>query len=169
MVDYKNDSNSGLKLCDYVTLNFKNTTSPTTGDPPVVTNGIFTFDIPNSAYYSDRRSQVSTVEISSGILSSSDVTDIDLVVSYENGGLNHYTSGNVRPVIGVWSTYKGLENTGELLINARPQQISLKITKVNRTPTNGSFTGSITLKFKYYNSIQSTAQLHSEYTPIISL
>ena len=165
-MDYKNESN-GLKLCDYVTLNLEKS-----DDYENNVTDIYPWFIPNSAYYSDRRSQVATVEIIAGLLRSSETSGVDdnLLITYEKGGFNHYTTDNERPVIG-YCTAKDpiIKGTGELLVNARPQEIRLKITTLNRVPASGELTGSITLKFKYYNSIQSSAQLHGEYTPIISL
>ena len=162
----KNESN-GLKLCDYVTLNLEKSDGYSTN-----TSDVYPWFIPNSAYYSDRRSQVATVEIIAGVLRSSDTTgvDDDLLITYENGGFNHYTTNNERPVIGYYNVVHPLvKGTGELLVNARPQEIRLKITALDGVLAAGDLTGSVTLKFKYYNSIQSSAQLHGEYTPIISL
>ena len=162
----KNESN-GLKLCDYVTLNLEKS-----DDYENNVTDIYPWFIPNSAYYSDRRSQVATVEIIAGLLRSSETSgvDDDLLITYEKGGFNHYTTDNERPVIG-YCTAKDpiIKGTGELLVNARPQEIRLKITALDGILAAGDLTGAVTLKFKYYNSIQSSAQLHGEYTPIISL
>lgn len=167
-MDYKNDSNSGLKLCDYVTLNLEASEGYTTNS-----SGIYTWLIPHSAYYSDRRSQVCTVEIIAGILQSDEDTTVDdeLLIFYEKGGFNHYVTDNNRPAVGYSSAITPyVAGVGELLIDARPQDIRLKITQLDgQTKPTGDLTGCVTLKFKYYNSIQSTAQLHNEYTPIISL
>jgi hypothetical protein len=159
-MDYKNESN-GLKLCDYVTLDLSETS--------VLSAGVFEWIIPTGSYYSDRRSQVCTVEIMGGTLKSDTGNDEVIMVSYENGGFNHYTTGNGRPVIGIWSDLdQRVNSTGELLVDARPQLIKLKMKRAGGDAT-ATLLGAITLKFKYYNSIQSSAQLHSEYTPIISL
>ena len=161
-MDYKNYSNGGLKLCDYVTLNLKDASAPV--------DGVYSWTVPTGSYYSDRRSQVCTVEISGGVLATSSASDDVLLIQYQNGGFNHFCSGKVRPLIGTWSDLDNrATGVGEILVNARPQQISLKIQKVDRDNSSGILSGSITLKYKYYNSIQSKEQLHSEYTPIISL
>ena len=160
-MDYTKDSSGGLKLCDYVTLDLSET--------PVLSDGVFEWIIPTGSYYSDRRSQVCTVEIMGGTLKSDTTNDEVILVSYENGGFNHYTTGNGRPVVGVWGNLdKRVNSTGELLVDARPQLIKLKMKRAGGADT-GTLLGAVTLKFKYYNSIQSSAQLHSEYTPIISL
>ena len=166
-MDYTKDSSGGLKLCDYVTLNLEKSEDTTPND------GVYSWIIPTGSYYSDRRSQVCTVEISRGVFVSGDPGtggDEAFTVAYENGGFNHYSTGNSRPIIGLWSdTDQRVEGTGALLCDARPQHIKLKILKTSGTISDGFLSGSVTLKFKYYNSIQSSAQLHSEYTPIISL
>jgi hypothetical protein len=166
-MDYMKDSSGGLKLCDYVTLNLEKSEGHSAN-----TTDTFPWFIPNSAYYSDRRSQVSTVEIIAGVLRSSETGGVDnnLLITYEKGGFNHYTTDNERPVIGYYNVLDPLvKGTGELLVNARPQEIRLKITTLDGSRSTGDLTGSVTLKFKYYNSIQSSAQLHSEYSPLISL
>ena len=165
-MDYKNENN-GLKLCDYVTLNLEKS-----DDYANNVTDTFPWFFPNSAYYSDRRAQVSAVEIIAGVLKSSETSGVDdyLLITYEKGGFNHYTTDNERPVIGYYNVVDPVvKGTGELLVNARPQEIRLKITTLDGSGSTGDLTGSITLKFKYYNSIQSSAQLHGEYTPIISL
>lgn len=163
-MDYKNYRSGGLKLCDYVTLDLSETSG--------YSGGVFEWIIPTGSYYSDRRSQVCTVEAIGGTFKSSSPgtgNDEVILISYENGGFNHYTTGNGRPVIGVWSDLdQRVNSTGELLVDARPQLIKLKLKRAGGTAT-GTLLGAITLKFKYYNSIQSQEQLHSEYTPIISL
>ena len=158
-MEYKN--NNGLNLCDYVSLGIANATIATPAD------GIFEWIIPTGAYYSNRRGQVCTVEISNGALGNANATVDDIIIiGYENGGFNHYSTGNGRPVIGVCTNLdKYVHGTGQLLCDARPQQIRLKIKNADGT-TTGSLVGSITLKFQYYNSIQSTEQLHSEYTSV---
>ena len=173
-MEYKN--NNGLNLCDYVTLNILDATNGNTPDT-VPTGGIYEWIIPTGAYYSNRRGQVCTVEISSGAIAS-DTSNVDEVIGvyYENGGFNHHATGNNRPLIGI-STYldKYVKGTGQLLCDARPQQIRLKIVRPDRATAGspdrreavtGNLIGSITLKFQYYNSIQSTEQLHSEYASV---
>ena len=99
-MDYTKDSSGGLKLCDYVTLNLEKSDGYASN-----TTDTFPWFIPNSAYYSDRRSQVSTVEIIAGVLRSSETGGVDnnLLITYEKGGFNHYTTDNERPVIGYYN------------------------------------------------------------------
>lgn len=163
-MDYKNYRSGGLKLCDYLTLDLSDTSG--------ISDGVYEWIIPTGSYYSDRRSQVCTVESGGTFKSTSQGSGGDevILISYENGGFNHYTTGNGRPVIGVWSDLdQRVSNGVELLVDARPQLIKLKLKRAGGANVAGTLSGVISLKFKYYNSIQSQEQLHSEYTPIISL
>ena len=160
---------NGLKLCDYVTLTLSSATT-TTGNT-------YTWNLLGGGYYSDRRSQTCTVEISSGVINVGAVNTggtVGMLVQYVNGGHNQYTSTKQRPAIGMSevissntrndSLTHSIKSTGELLCNPRPGEITLKITDVNDDPV-GVVLGAITLKYTYYNAIESAYALQSEYTP----
>ena len=167
---------SSLKVCDYVTIHAKGTL--TTANP----QQIYEFDIPNT-YYSNQRSQVCTVEVSNGIVLTTQGSATTLIKSvavvYLNGGVNHYVSNNLRPIIGhaqapVANTLK-IYPTGALLCNARPQKVAIQFlelkynAKGQLTPppltTASLFNFMITLKYSYYDSIETARELQREKTP----
>ena len=149
------NSSNALKLCDYVSLCLTDATR---------VNNEFSWFIPQT-YYTNRRSQVSTVEISSGSLHSDDSNDKILMITYEKGGFNQYVSGNTRPIIGYATELEHrVMGNGELLVDARPQQIVLKILDDSKDAPSGNLSGAITLKFSYYSASQSIDSLQSEYT-----
>ena len=172
---------SSLKVCDYVTIHAEGTL--TTDNP----NQIYEFDIPNT-YYSNQRSQVCTVEITSGMVKSSVGTVKDVIIHYLNGGVNHYVSNSLRPVIGnaikITTTTANdttiahtmlINPTGALLCNARPQKISIQFRNLAYTDgnlqapslaaANQIFNFMITLKYSYYDSIETARELQREKTP----
>jgi len=183
---------SSLKVCDYVTIHAKGipTVQPAETGAVAITpnpNQIYEFDIPNT-YYSNQRSQVCTVEITSGVVKSSVGTVKDVIIHYLNGGVNHYVSNSLRPVIGnatkrITTTANEttiahsmlINPTGALLCNARPQKISIQF--MNLTYTGGNLTPPslttetqvfnfmITLKYSYYDSIETARELQREKTP----
>ena len=156
-----------LKLCDYVTLLLSDATT--------TTNNSYTWNIQGGGYYSDRRSQTCTVEVSSGIVDST-ILGTGLLVQYGGGGSNHYTSTRGKPIIGmsgVISSYDAvntnvtysINSTGTLLCQPRPGEITLQITNTSNVEVSTVLEGAITLKYTYYNSIASAEKLQSEYTP----
>ena len=185
MSSYDEKHNMGYRVDDYVTLNSR--------DRESVSGNVLTWVIPQT-YYSNRRSQVCTVECTSGIVAdNTGLGDVDIVViSYENGGQNSYSTSNVAPVIGISSqtvrgtqaTYESflIHSTGQLLTQARPNRISLRVESSRRqalgddinkpafsTPPNDADDCQfvITLKFCYYNQLDTGEALHSSYTPLL--
>lgn len=175
----------GYRVDDYVTLNGR--------DRESVSGNVLTWVIPNSAYYSNRRSQVCTVECTSGVVTdNTGLGDVDIVViSYENGGQNSYSSSNVAPVLGIaQQTVRGtsvsdesfsITGTGQILTQARPNRISLRVESsfrqalgddINKPAFSPTVQDTdcqlvICLKFCYYNQLDTGEALHSSYTPLL--
>ena len=157
----------GLKLCDYVTL--------TLGSATTTTDNTYTWNIRGNGYYSNRRSHTCTVEISSGVIDRVTAGDGSFLVQYVNGGHNQYNSTQERPVIGMSDVISSndqttdvshsIKSTGSLLCDPRPGEITLKVTKLDNGIV-GALSGAITLKYAYYNSVESAEILRSEYTPV---
>ena len=151
---------SALKVCDYVTLH--------SGDiATTVTNGVYTWNIPQS-YYTNQRSQVCTVECTKGVATIPDATDRKATIfAYENNGYNHFSSRG-RPVIAYGHVnslnVQELYGCGELLTSARPQQITIKASKLNQGAVPTTTVSSLTLKFTYYNALETARELQSEKT-----
>jgi hypothetical protein len=164
---------------DYITLNGR--------DRQSVSGNVLTWEIPQT-YYSNRRSNVCTVECSTGVVSdNTGLGTVDIVViSYENGGQNSYSSGNASPVLGIAQqtsdaneTYS-IKSTGQLLTQARPNRISLRVESAKRASlgdanqpafsptvqdTDCQFV--ITLKFKYYNQLKTASNLDDQFSTTI--
>ena len=150
---------SALKVCDYVTLH--------SGDiATTVTNGVYTWNIPQS-YYTNQRSQVCTVECTKGVAEIDSNTLKGSIYTYENNGYNHFASGG-RPVIAYAHVNSvrahEIQGAGELLTSARPQQISIKITDLSKGVIADATVFSLTLKFTYYNALETPRELQSEKT-----
>jgi len=159
--------NEGFKVEDYLTLFINDATR--SGDN-------YTWQIPQT-YYTNRRSRVSTVKCIGGTIEPTAVVH-GLVINYVNGVQNAYTSGNESGVL--THGYQTLEHSnnkiafnvsqgGELLVSARPNQITLKITDHNKaTVRDGSdIKGCLTLKFCYYNQLETGENLHNQYNPTL--
>ena len=165
---------------DYITLNGR--------DRQSVSGNVLTWEIPQT-YYSNRRSNVCTVECTSGVVAdNTGLGEVDIVViSYENGGQNSYSSSNVAPVIGISSqtvrgtqaTYESylIHATGQILTQARPKRISLRVESAKRaslgTDNLPAFSPTvqdtdcqlvITLKFKYYNQLKTASNLEDQFS-----
>lgn len=153
----------GYQVNDYVHLYLKDATK--SGD-------FYTWVIPSS-YYTNRRSSVCTVESVGGTITSTLATVKGIVVNYVNGAQNSYSSGNVPAVLCHAYTVTPLDYTFtkdiQLLVEARPQQITLKITADNGTPADTAplTVGCLSLKFSYYNALQTGELLHGQYTPTL--
>ena len=184
MSSYDEKHRMGYRVDDYVTLNAR--------DRESVSGNVLTWVIPQT-YYSNRRSQVCTVEVVSGAVSDNIINGtVDMViVSYENGGQNSYSSSNVAPVIGIaCQSVRGtnvndetfsIAPAGQLLTQARPNRISLRVEDSRRralgddinnpafpaTVTDDDCQFVITLKFCYYNQLDTGEALHSSYTPLL--
>jgi hypothetical protein len=165
---------------DYITLNGR--------DRQSVNGNVLTWEIPQT-YYSNRRSNVCTVECSTGVVTdNTGLGDVDIVViSWENGAQNSYSSSNAPPVLGIArQTVRGttttdesfsIIGTGQLLTQARPNRISLRVESARRaslgTVNNPSFSPTvqdgdcqfvITLKFKYYNQLKTASNLDDQFS-----
>ena len=137
----------------------------------------YTWDIPQT-YYTNKRSQVCTVTCLGGTIQPTETVH-GLVISYVNGSQNSYTSGNDYPVL--CHSYQTLEHSnnkiafnisqgGELLVRARPNQIILKITDHNKDTAYDDvlfLKGCLTLKFCYYNQLETGENLHNQYNPTL--
>ena len=173
-----NDNKSnGYNVEDYVTLNAI--------DKMSLSNNVMTWAIPQT-YYSNRRSQVCTVECVTGLASDDQTAGNDgIVISYENSAQNSYSSGNNAPVIALSTQTSRVSNSnyeshtligcGRLLTQARPNIISLRI-ETSQRENLGTFTTPpaatdaqfvICLKFCYYNQLDTGEALHSSYTPLL--
>jgi len=161
---------SSLKVCDYVTVYAQGNSRDA--------DGVYHFDIPNT-YYTNQRSQVCTVEVTNGMVYSVTTETKACILQYMNGGINHYATGNLRPIIGNAQKFTAgsmrITPTGRLLCNARPNHISLKLLDLvfsgtpaelqlpTVTATNLNFV--LTLKYSYYDSIETARELQREKTP----
>ena len=150
---------SGLKVCDYVTLHSNDTSSHT--------EGVYTWNIPQS-YYTNQRSQVCTVTCARRVALIDSNNLKGSIYTYENNGYNHFASSGGRPVIAYAHVNSvrahEIQGAGELLTSARPQQISIKVTDLAKVVITATTTFSITLKFTYYNAIETARDLQNEKT-----
>jgi len=166
---------------DYITLNSR--------DRQSVSGNVLTWQIPQT-YYSNRRSNVCTVEVVTGVISDNIVNGpVDaVVISYENGAQNSYSSNNAPAVLGIssqsvrGSSYNDetflIRGSGQLLTQARPNRISLRIESSRReslgSDTKAAFASPpsdaddcqfvITLKFKYYNQLKTATNLEDQFS-----
>ena len=152
-----------LKVCDYVSLNLRDAIEDSTE-----LKANYRWNIPQSAYMSNQRSQVCTVEVTGGVMGCSNVDPLGISVYYLNNGYNHYSSAG-HPVIG--SVFKGttksysVRGTGQTLTQARPQFINLEFLMQDTTQINKStLTGSVTLKFSYYDAVGTGRDMQHEKT-----
>ena len=159
MSNYGNSDS--YKMEDYVALYIADATQ---------SSDFYTWQIPQS-YYTNRRSQVCTVTCRGGSIETTTVVH-GLVVNYVNGAQNAYASGNVQAIL--THGYQTIEHSNnkmafnftqssELLVSARPQQIVLKITD-HAKGSLASVKGCLTLKFCYYNQLDTGENLHKQYT-----
>ena len=150
---------SGLKVCDYVTLH--------SNDKSSLTEGVYTWNIPQS-YYTNQRSQVCTVACARGVAVIENSSMKGSIYTYENNGYNHFASSGGRPVIAYAHVNSvrahEIQGAGELLTTARPQQIAIKVTDLAKGDITDATTFSITLKFTYYNAIETARDLQNEKT-----
>tara|TARA_R110002153_G_scaffold94328_3_gene227551 strand:- start:465 stop:1007 length:543 start_codon:yes stop_codon:yes gene_type:complete len=165
---------------DYITLNAR--------DRQSVNGNVLTWAIPQT-YYTNRRSQVCTVEVVSGCVAENSVNgSVDMVIiSYENGAQNSYSSSNASPVIGIaGQSVRGsnvndetfsIAAAGQLLTQARPNRISLRVESSRRASLGNGTTPAfalvpndandcqfvICLKFKYYNQLKTASNLEDQF------
>ena len=158
-----------LKVCDYVTLNIRDAIADTNDE-----TCNFKWNIHQSAYMSNQRSQVCTVEVTGGVLGCTLTSVKGLCLYYLNNGYNHYSSAG-HPAIA--SAYKStnqsylVTGTGQTLTQARPQFINIEFLsedelQINKTNASGSkiLTGSVTLKFSYYDAVGTGRDMQHEKT-----
>ena len=167
------DSENSYSVEDYVTLNAR--------DKQSILGNVITWAIPQT-YYSNRRSKVCTVECVAGFLADNQTAGNDgIVISYVNGGQNSFSSGNREPVISITHQTTRVSGTnyeshalvgcGQLLTQARPARISLRIETSQRTslgtfttpPADGDVQFVICLKFKYYNQLKTASNLEDQF------
>ena len=164
---------------DYITLNAK--------DRESVSGNVLTWAIPQT-HYTNRRSQVCTVEVVSGCVADNIINGaVDMVIiSYENGAQNSYSSSNASPVIGIaGQSVRGtnlndetfsIAAAGQLLTQARPNRISLRVESSRRvalgsanqaafspTVNTADCQFAICLKFKYYNQLKTASNLEDQF------
>tara|TARA_B110000285_G_scaffold156756_1_gene174894 strand:- start:224 stop:691 length:468 start_codon:yes stop_codon:yes gene_type:complete len=152
----------GYQVNDYVHLYLTDATR--NGD-------FYTWVIPSS-YYTNRRSSVCTIESVGGTISTTSATVKGLVINYVNGAQNSYASGNVPAVLchGYEATAMDFTLTKDiqLLVEARPQEVTLKITAdTGVSADTAPLKGCLSLKFSYYNALQTGELLHGQYTPTL--
>tara|TARA_R110002072_G_scaffold145025_3_gene291244 strand:+ start:7397 stop:7906 length:510 start_codon:yes stop_codon:yes gene_type:complete len=160
-----------LKVCDYVSLNIEEAIVDTSE-----TKCNFKWNIPQSAYMSNQRSQVCTVEVTGGVLGCTNGVVKGVCLYYLNNGYNHYSSAG-HPAIA--SAYKStnqsylVTGTGQTLTQARPQFINIEFltedqVQINKVTTGGTatkiLTGSVTLKFSYYDAVGTGRDMQHEKT-----
>ena len=167
------------KVCDYITLNISsadNIDKYTAAD-----NALYTWTIPESAYRSTRRGQVCAVEVVSGVFSKKiqgAATIYAMNIEYVNGAYNSTCSSKGSPVIAHCSTTRQFayrcHSTGQILCSDRPHHITLGFHSFTNEPTKvgtdknpfllaPKLTGSITLKYSYYDVEQTNEYLKSEF------
>ena len=164
-----------LKVCDYITLNLQDADF-TSGEGNNRTS-LYRWDIPQSAYMSNQRSQVCTVELSHGCIDvntnvgGTDGTQVGIVgipvtLQYVNGGYNQYASKNGKPVIAGSFNGDTLKSTGALLCQARPRMIEIRILRTNREEflTAHNLRASFTLKYSYYDAVGTGRDMQHEKT-----
>ena len=155
-----------LKVCDYVSLNLKDAIEDSTE-----LKANYRWNIPQSAYMSNQRSQVCTVEVTGGVIGSnipSETSAYGINMYYLNNGYNHYSSSG-HPVIG--SVSKGttrsfsVTGTGQTLTQARPQVINIEFLKQDQTQMlKTTLSGCFTLKFSYYDAVGTGRDMQHEKT-----
>jgi hypothetical protein len=159
-----------LKVCDYVTLYLKDATKSgdvvDPGTPADDTISLYRWDIPQSAYMSNQRSQVCTVELTNGVIDKDNdsIVESPVAVQYVNGGYNQHASFG-KPVIAV-SQYDALIGTGALLCQARPQHIEIKILTTERAEIKNvdNLRACFTLKYSYYDAVGTGRDMQHEKT-----
>ena len=171
-----------LKVCDYVTL-FLSDATPSGAKAD--STSLYRWEIPQGAYMSNERSQVCTVEVTAGSFNHvGNNTAISpapksMTIQYINGGYNQHASSG-RPVIAFTtasylSAAGGSHNcqgTGQLLCQARPNYIEIKILNSRATISTAGdsyellqtrqLSGCITLKYSYYDAIGTGRNMQSE-------
>ena len=162
------------KVCDYVTLTLED------ADVVSLSDNTYTWYIPQSAYKSNKRSQVATIQTISGGFEGVSNGIHEIAIEYLDGAFNSYSSSKQAPIIGIcrelqFHTYtvsgtdvvgKSFDcvGTGEVLINARPQQIKLKFLSSQNTAVGNDLAGRIALKFSYYDAIGTAEAMNGENT-----
>jgi hypothetical protein len=172
-----------LKVCDCVTLYLKDAVK--SGDRADKIS-LYRWEIPQGAYMSNERSQVCTVEVAVGALSTQGLDSIlnpsplSMTLQYINGGYNQHASSG-RPVIAIttaghFTTNSGgsheCHGTGQLLCQARPNYIEIRISnsQVDTAISGDSYEldeglklqGCITLKYSYYDAIGTGRNMQGE-------
>lgn len=159
------------KVCDYVTLTLED------ADVVSLSDNTYTWYIPQSAYKTNKRSQVATVQTISGGFEGADDGIHEIGIEYLDGAFNSYSSSKQAPIVGLCReiqhhTHGSSEvgksfdcvGTGEILINARPQQIKLKFLSSQNTAVGNDLAGRIALKFSYYDAIGTAETMNMENT-----
>jgi len=137
-------------------------------------NNTLVFDIP-STYYTNQRSSVCSLSlVDFGFVE--DGTDNYLLVYYDNIGQNQFNSSNNGVYLGhavcrfdANSTYQTPDvEKVEVLVNARPTTISIKVLAEGNSPLGAAITNAFfVLKFKYGNAVDTSELLLEQYTPTL--
>jgi hypothetical protein len=166
-MSYNNKGNV-YKVCDYLVLDLRDS------DISDTDTNTYTWFIPDSAYKSNRRSQVATMEvISGGFQGGADQANV-LFIEFHQGSYNSYSSSKQHPVIGFCRRQfrSGSNNfkqsydcvgAGEVLISARPREIKLKFVPTE-TAAGATFAGKVCLKFSYYDAVGTGESMAGEYS-----
>lgn len=160
---------NAFKVEDYITLFINDS---------IRNDDFYTWNIPLS-YYTNRRGDVCTVSCMGGTIEPTASGIHGIVINYVNGAQNAYTTGNDPAILthGYETIEHGTNKTAfkftkmaELLVKARPYQITLKITSHDKTTVRDStnIKGCITLKYTYYNQLETGENLHNQYNKTLS-
>jgi len=164
--------------CDHVTLFL--TGKDGTDKGSTIDRVNYYFDIPTSKYFSNDRGSMCTVQVAAGLINVPDEKDASVFLM--SGSANGFTvndkflkTGGDDPPATVCIAHQAafrLLSTGEHLITARPERIHLKLVYTDGDSAAGGFVappatvaGAITLKFTYYDAVQSTVNMknHQDY------
>lgn len=168
-MSYNNKGNI-YKVCDYLVLDLDHS------DITDTTTNTYTWFIPDSAYKSNRRSQVATMEVISGGFQGGVIQTNVLFIEFHQGSYNSYSSSKQQPVIGFCrkqfrigtgtSAKQSFDcvGAGEVLISARPREIKLKFVPTGTTSAGATFAGKVCLKFSYYDAVGTGESMAGEYS-----
>ena len=165
-------NSQSYKMCDYVTLVMD-------ADSKHLTDHTYQWAI-NDGYYSNRDSSVCSVELVGGSVRTSANLE-GLLCAYEGNARNMQTlsaTGLQHTVIGYGDVQAATTAPGDnfifgstssypVLVPARPSFIKLRFLKASDAAIKKMAHGVITLKFSYYNSVETTESLHNYFTPTL--
>lgn len=159
------------KMCDYVTLVMD-------ADAKHADDKSYEWRI-NDGYYSNRDSSVCSVELVGGTVRTT-LNLNGLCCAYEGSARNMKTlsaTGLQHVIIGYGEQLRASTDDGDnftfpgnqiaVLVPARPTIIKIRFLKMSDALVKEMAYGVITLKFSYYDSIETTESLHNYFTPTL--